>query len=456
MQSSRQHISILGAGESGTGAALLAAAKGYAVFVSDMGSIDAERKSLFQAKNIRFEEGKHSEEEILSSTEIIKSPGIPETVPIIKKALERNIPVIDELEFGFRYTKAKIIAITGTNGKTTTTLLIAHLLKQNGIKAALAGNIGKSFAAQVLENTADWYVVEVSSFQIDGMLHFRPNIGVLLNITPDHLDRYDYKMEGYINSKLKLFANMNMKDTIIFNGEDPVIMNGRNRFPKNAMKVNFAMQHTANITINGDYFSYDLGAQKGSIPLANLLLKGQHNAMNAMAAIGAVAAAGVSAEQIAEHLSTFVGAKHRLEYIAEVAGVKYINDSKATNTNAVEFALDAFTTPLIWIAGGIDKGNDYATLRTLAKKHVKQLICLGKDNSKLVDAFEDLLPVNSFDNMEAAVTAASKVAESGDTVLLSPACSSFDLFKNYEHRGDAFRLAVQGLAENELNVKRHD
>lgn len=456
MSNERQHISILGAGESGTGAALLAAAKGYAVFVSDMGKIAEERKIIFSAKGIEFEEGKHSEDKILASVEIIKSPGIPDTVPIIIKAKENNIPVIDELEFGFRYTNAKIIAITGTNGKTTTTLLITHLLEKNGIKVVCAGNVGKSFAAQVLENKADWFVVEVSSFQIDGMQYFRPDVGVLLNITPDHLDRYDYEMKGYINSKMKLFSQMNEQDTIIYNAEDPIIVENLSKLSRTAVKANFSLQQQADITLNEDRFSYKIGTQKGNVAMNLLPLKGQHNAMNAMAAIAAVAAAGLSAVEIAAHLPSFTGAKHRLEFVSEVAGVIYINDSKATNTNAVEYALAAFERPLIWIAGGIDKGNDYAVLRKLAAQHVKELICLGKDNSKMVKAFEDLIPVKSVDTMEAAVAVASKSAKDGDTVLLSPACSSFDLFKNYEHRGDTFRLAVQALAENELNVKRHD
>ncbi len=450
----KNSIIILGAGESGTGAALLAKAKGYDVFVSDSGLLNAANKELLTAAEIIFEEGKHTESTILKADIVIKSPGIPESATIVRKVVEKGIPVIDELEFAFEFTAGKVIAITGTNGKTTTTLLTYHLLKQAGYKVAMAGNVGKSMAAQLLTNDFDWWVIEISSFQIDGIKSFRPHIAILLNITPDHLDRYDYSLDKYTRAKFNLFKAMTADDHVILNFDDAIInhqlktLKPAPQLSKIGMKKStdlnaFLQEEEVVINLAGNEIIFDL----------NLLpLKGKHNILNAMASIFATTLAGLKASKIKESLPTFKNAQHRMELIASLHGVDFINDSKATNIDAVYYALEAFTRPIIWIVGGVDKGNDYSALEQVTG-HVKAIICLGKDNQKIKDFFKDRYAIiEETQSMDEAVRMGYKLAKDREVVLLSPACASFDLFKNYEDRGNQFRLAVQ-LLEREVALK---
>ncbi|UII32659.1 UDP-N-acetylmuramoyl-L-alanine--D-glutamate ligase [Fulvivirga ulvae] len=438
-------VTILGAGESGTGAALLARSKGYDVFVSDFGKIkDSYKKELTDA-GIAFEEGKHSVDIIFESSLIIKSPGISEKSDIIKKAQAKNIQFIDEIEFAAQYTTAKIIAITGTNGKTTTTLLTYHLLKEAGLNVGLAGNVGHSLAKQIIEDKHDYYVVEMSSFQLDGAVYFKPFIGVLLNITPDHMDRYDYKLTNYVDSKFRLVSNMTPDDHFIYYADNVLIQEAIN---KRSIK---AQLHAVSLTDEGQTHAangeiiFDDGFK---IAQQDTVLRGEHNAINMMAAISAARILKVDEECIRQSLKTFKNAPHRMEYVATINDVDFINDSKATNVDAVRYALDSFTVPLVWIAGGIDKGNDYSLVMESVNAKVKALVCLGKDNSKLRDAFhEQIINLLETDNIKDAVRSALGYAEAHDVVLLSPACASFDLFKNYEDRGNQFKQAVLELKQ---------
>jgi len=439
---------ILGAGESGVGAALLAKAKGQKPFVSDLNQIEHFRRNELDEAEIPYEEGGHSEDVVLQASLIIKSPGIPEDVPLLSKARETGIPIINELEFAFRYSNAKMIAITGTNGKTTTTLLTYHLLKSGGIKVGLAGNVGHSLARQVIEDHNDYYVVEVSSFQLAGMFDFRAKIAILLNITPDHLDRYDHNILKYIASKFRVTQNMTVEDSFIyFDGSAAILSNLNSRSDK-------AISHPISATREaspGGYLKGDLiviadATSSFEISRENLPLIGKHNAINSMAAILAAKIAGLDRSSILKGLKTFKNAPHRLEQIATVHGVDYINDSKATNVDAVYYALDGIKAPIIWIAGGIDKGNDYSMLSDLVEQKVKALICIGTNNTPLTSYFaEKVNPISETQELKEAVMTAQLLAISGDTVLLSPACSSFDLFNNYEHRGDRFREEVLNL-----------
>jgi UDP-N-acetylmuramoylalanine--D-glutamate ligase len=444
----RERIVILGSGESGTGAALLAKAKGFDVFVSDKGEIKDKYKQELSQNSIEFEEGQHSEDKILKANLIIKSPGIPDKAEIIKKVKEKHIVIIDEIEFAYRYIgESKVIAITGTNGKTTTTLLTYHLMKNAGFDVALAGNVGFSMARQVAERSFDWYVLELSSFQIDGIETFKPEIGVLLNITPDHLDRYEYTMQNYVNSKFNLIRNMTQQETFIYYADDQVIANEIATRPISAKKlsVSLAPESDSPVQYDGSSMSFKLD-RSFRINQSDTTLKGPHNLINTMAAVSAVYIAGASITSIEEGLKTFKNAPHRLEPVGVIRGVEYINDSKATNVDSVVYALGSYEKPLVWIAGGVDKGNDYNLIKDAVQKKVKALICLGKDNDKLKKAFGGVVPVvQETQSVKDLVRMALKLAQQGDVVLLSPACASFDLFKNYEDRGNQFRTAVQEL-----------
>lgn len=447
-----KRVVILGGGESGTGAALLAKAKGFDVFVSDQGSIKEKYRDDLVRHKIEFEELKHTEEKILNADLVIKSPGIPEKAEMIKKLKTKGVEIIDEIEFGFRYLKGKVIAITGTNGKTTTTLLTYHLMKSAGYSVALAGNVGESLARKVAEGNHDWYVLEISSFQLDGTKTFKPEIGVLLNITPDHLDRYEYKLQNYIDSKFQLIQKMDAGSKFIYYADDEVI--AKEIATKNtiAAKIPVSLKKSGSpVFYDGSVMQFNL-AENFSLSQVDTTLKGPHNLINTMAAVSAVFAAGVKLDAIREGLKTFKNAPHRLEPVGTVNGVEFINDSKATNVDSVVYALGSYNQPLIWIAGGIDKGNDYNLIKDQVKSKVKTLICLGTDNKKLKDFFGGIVPtILETQSVEELVKIALQEAQKGDVVLLSPACASFDLFKNYEDRGDQFRKAVGNLKKLEVS-----
>ncbi len=439
-------IVILGAGESGTGAALLAKAKGLSVFVSDHGSIAGSYKAELEAAGIPYEENGHTGNIILAAGEIIKSPGIPPTVQVVQTALKKGIPVIDELEFAFRYSKARFIAITGSNGKTTTTLLTHHLMKKCGFRTGLAGNVGKSLARQVASEDFDWYVLEVSSFQLDGMVDFRADIGILTNITPDHLDRYEYRFENYIESKFRIAQNMGAGQKLIYHVFDPVVSEKIRHLRQGPELIPVGLQLDGNqdIFMAKGSLVFNHTGTSFSIPAHSIPLKGEHNLVNAMMAVAAVSLAGGSPEKIKEGIRDFVNAPHRCEPVGTIEGVHFINDSKATNVDSVKYAFSAFQAPIVWIAGGIDKGNEYSELDAAVKEKVSALICLGKDNEKLKKHFKGLLSsILESSSVSETIEMAMRLSKPGTTVLLSPACASFDLFKNYEDRGNQFRLAVQ-------------
>lgn len=444
----KKRIVILGAAESGIGAAILAQKKGFDVFVSDFGVVKAKYKEILDRYELAFEEGQHTEELILSADEIIKSPGIPEKTPIVKKIREIGIPVISEIEFAGRYTSAKKICITGSNGKTTTTTLLFHMLRKAGLKVGLAGNVGKSFAWSVAEEDFDYYVIELSSFQLDGMYDFRADIAILLNITPDHLDRYDYNLQNYINSKFRITQNLTQDQFFIFCSDDDVTIRELEKIVLTSQKLPFSVKHLhrpgAFVDNNNMVINYQ--EDDFTMSLEELSLKGRHNTYNSMAAGIAAKVLEIRKEVIRESLTDFQGVEHRLEHVLKIHGVEYINDSKATNVNSTWYALECQTSKIVWIAGGLDKGNDYSELYDLVKEKVKAMICMGKDNSKLVKAFEGIAPVViDTNNITDAVKAAYKQAKNGDVVLLSPACASFDLFDNYEDRGRQFKEAVREL-----------
>ncbi|MBE2208830.1 MAG: UDP-N-acetylmuramoyl-L-alanine--D-glutamate ligase [Saprospiraceae bacterium] len=427
-------IVILGAGESGTGAALLAKAKGHEVFVSDLGAIQDHFKRELESEGIEYEEGKHTWERILTAEEVIKSPGIPDKAPLVKALRENGIPVISEIEFAARYSNTFTIGITGSNGKTTTTNLTWHLLHQAGLKAGLGGNVGYSFARLVLEGNYDYFVLELSSFQLDGVLKFRPDIAMLLNITPDHLDRYEYKMENYVASKFRIAMNQTESDLFIFNADDANMSEYMSRHAIAARRAPI-----------GESLIEDTRIQVGNsvFDMSETPLQGRHNYMNALFAVQTAQALGLSEDAIRAGLKSFINVPHRMERITEINGVQYINDSKATNVDAVFYALDAMTAPVVWIVGGQDKGNDYEPLRQLVRQKVRAIVCLGVDNAKIVEFFgADVADITETNSAETAAYAAMQLAQPGDAVLLSPACASFDLFRNYEDRGDQFREAV--------------
>jgi UDP-N-acetylmuramoylalanine--D-glutamate ligase len=444
-----KRIVILGAGESGTGAALLAARQGFEVFVSDMAAIGGTYKAELEQHLIPFEEGAHSPELILNADLIIKSPGVPETAELIKSVRAAEIEVIDELEFAYRYLKGKVIAITGTNGKTTTTLLTYHLMKTAGYNVALGGNVGKSLARQVAYEDHEWYVLEVSSFQLDGWKAFSPAIGILLNITPDHLDRYEYTMQNYVDSKFRLIQAMEPGQHFIYFMDDAVIAAevAKRKILPDRVAISLKGEGEAAARYDGQLMQFTF-EDTFTVAQSETTLRGPHNLINTMAAVAAVYLAGAPVTAIREGLKSFKNAPHRLESVAVVNGVEFINDSKATNVDSVVYALGSYEKPLVWVAGGIDKGNDYSLISDQVRKKVKALICLGKDNEKLVKAFSGVVPViRETQSVRELVRIALSLAQSGDIVLLSPACASFDLFRNYEDRGDQFRAAALELKE---------
>ncbi|MDT9500012.1 MULTISPECIES: UDP-N-acetylmuramoyl-L-alanine--D-glutamate ligase [Capnocytophaga] len=439
---------ILGGGESGVGAAILGKKKHWDVFLSDKGKVATKYAEVLNQHTIRWEENKHTESEILSADCIIKSPGIPDTVEIIKKAKEKHIEIISEIEFAYRYTKGKIIAITGSNGKTTTTSLTYHILKESGLNVGVAGNIGKSFAQMVAEDDKEYYVLEISSFQLDGITSFKPHIAILLNITPDHLDRYDYKMENYIASKFRITENQTENDYFIYDIDDPIIAQWLEKNEIKSQKIPFSIEKKLNKGIYSlkDIIHMNIDNQTFEIEVKEMSLKGKHNVKNSMAASVSSRLLKVRKESIRESLKGFVGEPHRLEFVKTVEGITYINDSKATNVNSVFFALDTMKTPVVWIVGGVDKGNDYSPLLPYVHEKVRAIVCLGKDNSPILKSFGNVIDnIIETQSMEEAVSLSKQFAKNGDTVLLSPACASFDLFKNYEERGNEFKKEVEKL-----------
>ncbi|WP_339888281.1 UDP-N-acetylmuramoyl-L-alanine--D-glutamate ligase [uncultured Flavobacterium sp.] len=443
-----KRLVILGGGESGVGTAILGKKKGYDVFVSDFGKIKDNYKEVLGLNKINWEDEKHTEDLILNADVVMKSPGIPENVPIVKKLVKKGIPVISEIEFAYQYTDAITIGITGSNGKTTTTLLTYHLLKQGGLNVGIAGNIGKSFAWQVAEDKVDVYVLELSSFQLDGIVNYKPHIAVITNISPDHLDRYNYDYGLYIESKFRVTLNQTENDFLIYDDDDDAISIWLNNNKIRAKKLPFSLKHKVE---EGSYLEnktlYNITNNKQiNMPTTNLSLDGMHNVKNAMAATTIAQLMNIRKQTIRESLSNFQGVEHRLEKVLRIENVQYINDSKATNVNATFFALESMETPTIWIVGGVDKGNDYTELMPLVNEKVKAIICLGVDNKKIIDSFNNIVDIMvETSSMEQAVKVAQKIAERGDTVLLSPACASFDLFENYEDRGNKFKSAVRGL-----------
>ena len=440
-------IVVLGAAESGAGAAVLAKVKGFDVFVSDMGNIRDNYKKLLDDHQIEWEEGQHTEERILAADEVIKSPGIPDTAPMIKKVKERNIPIISEIEFAGRYTNSKMICITGSNGKTTTTSLIYHIFKDAGYDVGLAGNIGRSLALQVAEEPHEYYVIELSSFQLDNMYDFRANVAVLLNITPDHLDRYDFKMQNYVDAKMRITQNQTSDDAFIYWNDDPIIQRELEKYDIKAVKLPFS-----ELKEKGSIGYIEEGQYKIEYPTPfnmeqeELSLTGKHNIYNSLAAGIASKVSGIKNEVIRKSLSDFPGVEHRLEKVTTVRGVQYINDSKATNVDACWYALESMKTPTILIIGGKDKGNDYEPIKDLVRQKCAGLVYLGADNKKLHDNFDALgIPVRDTHSMKECVEACYEMAEPGMTVLLSPCCASFDLFKNMEDRGEQFKTLVRNL-----------
>jgi UDP-N-acetylmuramoylalanine--D-glutamate ligase len=439
-------IAILGAAESGVGAALLAKKLGLSVFVSDKGAIRDVFKQELVDNAIDFEENQHSEDKILGASLVVKSPGIPDKAPLIQLLKQKNIEIISEIEFAARHCTAKIIAITGSNGKTTTTNLTYHLMKTAGLKVGIAGNIGFSFARKVATEDNDWYVLEISSFQLDDTESLHAHVSMLLNITPDHLDRYEYKMENYVNSKFRILQNQTKADYFIYNIDNPEIKNWLDANKKANKKLQPLAIPVFGASLKDDPDS-DVIVDDFEFETEDLTIRGDHNLFNAVCAISAAKIAGCKNKRILEGLRTFRNAPHRLEYIATIDEVDYINDSKATNVDSVFYALGAMRQPVIWIAGGTDKGNDYAPLEALVAEKVKVLVCMGADNSKLVAYYKGKIPtIIDTNSLDDALAAAKKSANEGDVVLLSPACASFDLFKNYEDRGDLFRKAVLGMS----------
>ncbi|WP_240186871.1 UDP-N-acetylmuramoyl-L-alanine--D-glutamate ligase [Pedobacter nanyangensis] len=442
-------VVILGAGESGVGAAKLAQKQGFDVFVSDFGAIAHAYKADLQRMNIPFEENQHTEALILNANQVVKSPGIPPKVPIVKALAEKGIPVISEIEFAKRYTSAKTICITGSNGKSTTSMLTYHILKKAGLNVGLAGNIGRSFAAQVADHDYDWYVLEISSFMLDDMYDFKADIAVLLNITPDHLDRYDYKIEHYAASKMRIVQNQTTEDTFVYCADDEETKKALQAVNLQGKQYPFSIiekvEPGAYLEENTIYINTLLN-NKLTMSISDLALQGKHNIYNSMASGIVAKVLELRNETIRESMGDFKNIEHRLEFVAKISDVTYINDSKATNVNSTWYALESVNTDVVLIMGGVDKGNDYNMLRDLVRSKVKAIICLGKDNKRIHEAFEDDVEVivNTF-SAEEAVQVAYHLAKKGSTVLLSPACASFDLFKNYEDRGNQFKAAVKEL-----------
>jgi UDP-N-acetylmuramoylalanine--D-glutamate ligase len=442
-------VVILGAGESGVGAAKLAQQQGFEVFVSDYGVITDKYKAMLESLSIPFESEKHTEEEILKAIEVVKSPGIPATAPIVQKLLASKVPVISEIEFAKRYTNAKTICITGSNGKSTTSLLTYHILRNAGLNVGLAGNIGQSFAAQVATENFDWYVLEISSFMLDDMFQFKADIAVLLNITPDHLDRYDYKLENYAASKMRIIQNQTANDVFIYCADDEESLKALKGLKPLAKTYPFSITKKVD---SGAYLQSETihiltePHNELIMSISELALQGKHNIYNSMASGIVAKVLELRNDTIRESMGNFKNIEHRLEHVAKISGIDFINDSKATNVNSTWYALESMTTDVVLIMGGVDKGNDYSMLKDLVQSKVKAIVCLGKDNKRIHDAFEDDVEVivNTF-SAEEATQIAFHLAKRGDAVLLSPACASFDLFKNYEDRGNQFKAAVKEL-----------
>lgn len=443
-----KRLVVLGGGESGVGTAILGKKKGYDVFVSDFGKIKENYRQVLIDNEIKWEDEQHTESLILNADVVMKSPGIPDKAPIVKKLLEKGIPVISEIEFASEFTNAITIGITGSNGKTTTTMLTYHLLKEGGLNVGLGGNIGKSFAWQVAEEEYDCYVLELSSFQLDGIVKYKPHIAILTNISPDHLDRYDYKYENYIESKFRITLNQTEDDYLIYDADDEAIKNWLTNNKTKAQLIPFSItkQVENGAFLKNNTMEININQEEFLMETAQIALEGKHNMKNAMAATSVAQLMRIRKQTIRESLSNFQGVEHRLEKVLKIQNVQYINDSKATNVNATFFALDSMTTPTVWIVGGVDKGNDYTELMALVHEKVKAIICLGVDNKKIIDAFGNVVDVMiEVSSMNDAVKMSQRLAEKGDTVLLSPACASFDLFENYEDRGRQFKQAVKNL-----------
>ncbi|TMU50905.1 UDP-N-acetylmuramoyl-L-alanine--D-glutamate ligase [Flagellimonas algicola] len=439
---------VLGGGESGVGTAILGQKEGFEVFVSDKGEIQEKYKKVLEHFEIEWESGQHTEAKILNADLVMKSPGIPDKVPLVQQLVNKGIPVISEIEFASNYTDAKLIGITGSNGKTTTTMLTYHLLKEEGLYIGMAGNIGDSYAKMVAQEELDVYVLEISSFQLDGIVEFKPNIAIITNITPDHLDRYDYKFENYIASKFRIAMNQDRNDYLIYDADDPVIGDWLAKNPVQSKLLPFSLKAKQE---NGAWLDKNIikmNVEHKTLEMSTdiLALDGQHNVKNTMAAGLAALLVNVRKETIRKSIQSFQGVPHRLEKVLKINHVEYVNDSKATNVNATYYALDGIKKPIVWIVGGVDKGNDYSELMPLVREKVKAIVCLGMDNSKLKEAFGNVidLMVETY-SMEEAVKVAYKISERGDSVLLSPACASFDLFENYEDRGDQFKKAIKNL-----------
>jgi UDP-N-acetylmuramoylalanine--D-glutamate ligase len=444
----KKKIVILGAAESGAGAAVLAQKQGFDVFVSDSGTIKDKYREMLTSRNIPFEEGKHTLELIYNADEVIKSPVIPDKNPMIVALHEKNIPVISEIEFAGRYTSGYKICVTGSNGKTTTTNLIFHMMKKAGLNVAMTGNVGNSFALAVAEGGYDYYVIELSSFQLDGMYDFRAEMAILMNITPDHLDRYNYEMQNYVDSKLRVIRNQRKDDVFIWCADDPVTLKEVAKRTLSCRSLPFSIDRCEGMAacVENDNLILDIIQKSSLMTIHDLALKGRHNTYNSMAAAIAGKVLNIRKETIRESLTDFQGVEHRLESVLMVAGINFINDSKATNVNSTWYALECMKPDVIWIAGGIDKGNDYSELDLVVKEKVKAIVCLGKDNHKIIEAFGGVVPtIVETTSMEEAVRSAYYLAHKGDTVLLSPACASFDLFNNYEDRGRQFKMAVRNL-----------
>lgn len=439
---------ILGGGESGMGTAVLGKQKGYEVFVSDKGKITEKYRNVLTHFEIDWEEEQHTEAAILNADLVMKSPGIPDTIPLIRKLIGQGTPVISEIEFASKYTDAKIIGITGSNGKTTTTMLTYHILKNGGLNVGMAGNIGDSFAKMVAEKDHEYYVLEISSFQLDGIVDFKPDIAIITNISPDHLDRYEYSFEKYVASKFQIAKNQAPGDYFIYDADDETLANWLKKHPIKSKLMPFSLEKSISEGASLKNNSIEIITDKNILAMRtdNLALEGKHNLKNTMAAATVAKLVGIRKETIRECVANFQGVEHRLEKVLKIHHVQYINDSKATNVNATYYALDSMSTPTVWIVGGVDKGNDYKELMPLVREKVKAIICLGLDNSKIKDAFGNVvdLMVETF-AMSEAVKVAYKIAERGDTVLLSPACASFDLFKNYEDRGNQFKEGIKNL-----------
>ena len=439
---------ILGGGESGVGTAILGKKKGYEVFISDFGKIKGNYKEVLIINGIAWEEQKHSEDLILNADVVMKSPGIPDKSPIVKKLIEKGIPVLSEIEFAAPFTDATIIGITGSNGKTTTTMLTYHVLKSAGLNVGLGGNIGKSFAWQIADNKYDFYVLELSSFQLDGVVNFKPHIAIITNISPDHLDRYDYKYENYIDAKFRITMNQTEEDYLIYDADDEAIAEWLKTHTTKVKLIPFSLTKTFSegVYIKNNKMEIAINQEEFTMETEYIALEGKHNMKNAMAATSVAKLMQIRKSTIRESLSNFQGVEHRLEKVLKIQNIQYINDSKATNVNATYFALDSMNTPTVWIVGGVDKGNDYNELMSLVREKVKAIICLGVDNKKIIDVFGNVVDMMiEVDNMSDAVKMAQRLSEKGDTVLLSPACASFDLFESYEDRGKQFKQAVKNL-----------